>query len=171
MKKTNFLTGLVCLVLAMSSCANNDIALNQKQATIDSLTNVIKEMGGNEKMAMAAVANPDPLSTTISYDDALAHITAYKNLNLNTLGNVAIPKAIYFDRTQIETLLAQSTDCVGLKLCTSVYNNKLVSVAIGVKNGANPGEYIDLIDQANFKGLNFSKLCPSVCDANSPFYY
>lgn len=170
MKKTNFLAGLVCLVLAVSSCANNDAALNQKQATIDSLANVINGMGGNEKMAMAAVANPDPLSSAISYDDALAHITAYKNLNLNTLGGVDIPRAIYFDRAQIENLLAQSSDCVGLKLYTSVYNNKLVNVAIGVKNGANPGEYVDLINQANFKGLNFSKICPNVCDFNSLFY-
>ncbi len=171
MKKTNFLVGLVCLALAMSSCGNNDAALKQKQATIDSLTNVINGLGGNEKMALASVPNSDPLSTTISYDDALAHITAFKNLNVNAVGTTNIPKAIYFDRTQIETLLAQSNDCVGLKLCTSVYNTNLVYVAIGVKAGANPGEYIDLIDQANFKGLNFSKICPNVCDANSPFYY
>ncbi|MCF8429436.1 MAG: hypothetical protein K9G64_04825 [Bacteroidia bacterium] len=164
MKKQYLIIGITCLSTIFTSCTNQDAALKEKQAIIDSLTLVIN---GTSNMLTTTSAND--LSQPISYQDAITHIAAFKGLNTTDFSGVNVPIAAMFDKNQIETLLSQN-NCVGLKLYTSVYNNNLVSVAIGVKEGQNLGTYTDLVDSTDFKGLNFSKICPTMCDVSSPLY-
>jgi hypothetical protein len=164
MKKHYLMIGITCLSAIFTSCTNQEAALKEKQAIIDSLTLVIN---GSDRVLKTNSAND--LSQPISYQDAITHIAAFKGLNTTNFSGVNVPIASMFDRTQIENLLSQN-DCVGLKLYTSVYNNNLVSVAIGVKEGASKGTYTDLVNINDFKGLNFTKNCPTMCDISSPLY-
>jgi hypothetical protein len=129
----------------------------------------------SEKM-LTLTTSPDTslLSNPIVYADALDHIKNYRDfISTYDPKNLTLPYAWYFEKSQIIDLLNQSDDCIGLKLYASVVQVDKVKilkpVAIGVKAGTGTDKYLDMIDTANFKALNMSKMCPSFCDVNSDF--
>jgi hypothetical protein len=161
---------LLAVIVFFTACGNSNSGLNKNTSLLNAtnVANAINTINPKTEMAMPMYATN--LSQFVTYEYALSHINAFKALNKSYAG-ITIPNASYFDKEQILELLSQP-GCVGLKLYNSIDERNgtkwLVNVAIGVKS-AGSGQYDDMIDKNNFKGLNVSQVCPPVCDSKSEF--